>query len=922
MRKILQLILTLLIVPSTLLLGGTTGKITGKVIDAKTKEPLPFVNIVILKTNYGAATDVDGNYVILNIPPGKYSIKAQSVGYQPVIMEDISVSIDLTSTVDFQLNESAIELEAVVVEGKQDVIKKDVTSSQSLISSDQIAALPVSELNDVLQLQPGVTRDADGQFHIRGGRTNEIAYWVNGVSITDAYDNSRGIQIDNNSVQELQVISGTFNAEYGNAMSGIVNTVTKEGGRDYHGNIMLYSGDHLSNFTEYFPHINNFNAVSNYNFQGSLSGPVPFTGDELTFFVNGRYFYDDGYLFGERRYDPNGTKDDATVVPMNWSKNTFGQGNISFAPFQDLKLNVEGLYSKEDYRDYNHEYRWNPDGDVNKHSNSYNLTTTINHMLSSSSFYTIKGSYFFKDFNEYLYKDPFDPRYLSPDSLTTGYVGYSFRTKGTNLHRFFRETKTFFGKIDYTSQIAQSHLVKFGGEFKSHKLKFDDYNLEPLRINNIAVVPFQPAIPAENQPNRYKYNADPIEASAYAQDKIEFESVIINIGVRVDYFDANGKVLYNGEYNGMKINSFVDPNIYAPIHSPSYFGINLPNDKWTDADLIKYHSYLEPYFYSDSKTKMEISPRFGIAYPISATGVVHFSYGHFLQIPPFQYLFQNGPYKVPNSGIDNNHAVFGNPNLEPQKTVMYEIGFRQEFFDDYLIDATGFYRDIRDWIQSGAPMATTNGVLYSTFINKDYANVKGVTLNISKRLSNYFGFDVNYTYQVAEGSNSKPEDAFDAAQGNGEPSLYLIPMDWDQNHLLNASVYTSIDNWGFSLLARYGTGLPYTPSTTIYTQERLTGGGLVQNSRRIPSQFTLDLKIDKTFNISGLDVNAFLRVFNLLDNRIPVRVFGDTGEPNFTTETQTVGESADRPNTVEEYVKYPDHYGEPRNVQFGFEISF
>ena len=912
MRKILLLFLTLLIVPSTLLLGGTTGKITGKVIDAKTKEPLPFVNVVILETNYGAATDVDGNYVILNIPPGKYNIKAQSVGYQPVIMENINVSIDLTSTVDFQLNESAIELEAVVVEGKQDAIKKDVTSSQSLVSSSEIKALPVSELNDVLQLQPGVTRDADGQFHIRGGRTNEIAYWVNGVSITDAYDNSRGIQIDNNSVQELQVISGTFNAEYGDAMSGIVNTVTKEGGREYHGNIMLYSGDHMSNFTEYFPHIDNINAFANYNFQASLSGPVPLTSDVLTFFLNGRYFYDDGYLFGERRYDPTGTKDNGVVVPMNWSKNYYGQGNISFAPFQNLKLNMEGLYSKEDYRDYNHEYRWNPDGDVTKHSNSYNLTATINHMLSSSSFYTIKGSYFFKDFNEYLYKDPLDPRYLSPDSLTTGYIDYSFRTKGTNLHRFFRETNTFFGKADYTSQMAQSHLVKFGAEFKSHKLKFDDYTLEPLRINNIAVVPFQPSIPAESQPNRYKYNSDPIEASAYLQDKIEFESVIINIGLRYDYFNSRGKVLVDP----------TDPNIFAPLRSPSEFGLNLPDNQWTENYINQYNSYLESYFYKNATAKMRLSPRFGVAYPISATGVVHFSYGHFLQIPPFQFLFQNGPYKVPNSGIDNNHAVFGNPNLEPQKTVMYEIGFRQELFDDYVIDMTGFYRDIRDWIQSGPPIPTRNGVLYSTFVNKDYANVKGVTLNISKRLSNYFGFDVNYTYQVAEGSNSKPEDAFNAAQGNNEPSLYLIPMDWDQNHLVNASVYTSIDNWGFSLLARYGTGLPYTPSTTIYTEERLTGGGLVTNSRRIPSQFTLDLKIDKSFNISGLDVNAFLKVFNLLDNRIPVKVFGDTGEPNFTTETQTIGENADRPNTVAEYVKYPDHYGEPRNVQFGFEISF
>ena len=166
----------ILLLPINLILAGTTGKITGKVNDKKTGESLPFVNIVIVGTNFGAATDIDGNYVILNIPPGKHNVKAQYIGYQPVIVENVSVSIDLTTAVNFELSESAVELEEIVVQGKQELIKKDVTSSQSLISSDQIGALPVAELDDVLQLQAGVTRGADGDFHIRGGRTSEIAY--------------------------------------------------------------------------------------------------------------------------------------------------------------------------------------------------------------------------------------------------------------------------------------------------------------------------------------------------------------------------------------------------------------------------------------------------------------------------------------------------------------------------------------------------------------------------------------------------------------------------------------------------------------------------------------------------------------------------------------------------------------------------
>ncbi|MDP2362357.1 MAG: TonB-dependent receptor, partial [Ignavibacteria bacterium] len=371
--------------------------------------------------------------------------------------------------------------------------------------------------------------------------------------------------------------------------------------------------------------------------------------------------------------------------------------------------------------------------------------------------------------------------------------------------------------------------------------------------------------------------------------------VIINVGLRLDYFDSNGKILVDVK----------DPNIYAPLR-PEMQSLSIQER--------------EPYFYKDAGTKFRVSPRFGIAYPTSATGVVHFSYGHFLQIPSFQYLFQKGPYKIPNSGI--NIGVFGNPDLEPQKTIMYEIGFRQELSDDFLIDITGFYRDVRDWITAGPIIQTYNLVTYSIFTNKDYANVKGITFTFNKRFSNNFAFDLNYTYQVAEGSNSSPEDEYNSAIGSGEPSLFLIPMDWDQNHLLNASLLVGIDGWGASLLARYGTGLPYTPSVTQYTADRGITSGLLRNSRYRPGQFTIDLKLDKSFNLMGLDITAFLKIFNLFDNKVAVNVFGDTGQPNFTTETQTVGYDPNRPNTVEEYVKYPDHYGTPRNVQLGFEISF
>ena len=887
MRKIL-LVLILAILSTTLIQAGTTGKLTGKVIDSKTKEPLPFVNIILMGTNLGAATDINGNYTILNIPPGTYRVRAQYIGYQPVVAEGVTISIDLTTTQDFTLSESTVELQAIVVESK-----KDVTSSQSLISANQISTLPVQEFNDVLQLQAGVTKDAGGGFHIRGGRSSEIAYWVNGISITDPYDNSRGIDIDNSSIQELQVISGTFNAEYGNAMSGIVNTVTKEGGKGYHGSLNVYSSDYLSNFTSYFTNINHYDPFTNYNFQGSFSGPIPFTDDKITFFDNIRYVYDDGYLYGLDKYNTDGTPNDGHPVSMSWSRRWLGQTNIAYQLIKGLKFNTELLYSSDKYQDYDHSFKWEPGGNPIKYARSYDGTFTINHVLSPKTFYTLRANYFFKDFNQRLFYSPLDPRYLHPDSLNT--VGYAFHTKGTDLHRFFRETNSYTLKFDFSSQVTENHLLQFGAEGRRHSLSFDDYTLVPAKVNGVDIEPFVPSIPDANSINRNIYNASPIQFSSYIQDKIEFNNVIINIGLRYDYFNSRGKVLVDPS----------DPNIYVPLRS----GL----DSLTLAQR-------EPYFYKDATAKSQLSPRFGIAYPVSVNGVVHFSYGWFLQIPTFQYLYNGGQYKVPETGSVG--SPFGNPDIKPQRTIMYEIGVRQQFENDYVLDVTAFYRDIRDWITAGPPFQTINLVTYSVYTNKDYSNVRGITLSFNKRFSDHFSFDLNYTYQVAEGSASNPDDEYRAAQGNQQPVIYLSPLNWDQRHNLNFNFLVGGDDWGISLLTRYGTGLPYTPSVTQYTSDRGLSTGFEVNSRRRPAQFTVDLKANKTFRLLGLSLTGYLKVFNLFDNRTVVNVFGDTGEADFTTEAQNLGTDPNRPNTIAEYLRYPDHYAAPRLVQTGVEISF
>lgn len=890
MRKFLLFVI-FSIATFSLTFAGTTGKLAGKVTDKDTGEGLPFVNIILEGTTIGGSTDMDGNYVILNIPPGKYSIKVQYVGYQTQVIEGVSISIDLTTKVNVELSQTSVELGEVVVKAEKAALQKDITSSQAAVSSDEIEQLPVAELDDIIQLQAGVTRGTGGEFHIRGGRSSEIAYQVNGISVTDSYDKSRGIDIDNSAVQELQVISGTFNAEYGDAMSGVINTVTKEGGSKFHGAIKAYSSDYLSNHTNIFPGVDEFNPVQNYDLVGSLSGPI--IQNKINFFANVRHTYDDGYLYGKREFTTTGALGDNALVPMNYSRRTTGIANLTIFPFSGIKLNFEGLYADSKFRDYNHAFKLNPDGDVTKFNNSFTGTFTLTHTFSQYSFYTVKASYFNRGFEEYLYENPYDPRYIHPDSLNT--VGYAFIDQGTNNHRFNRQTNTYLAKFDFTSQVTNKHLLKIGAVFKSHKLDFDNYNLEPKRVNGIPVEPFEPSIPSVTSTNREKYTGEPIELSAYIQDKIEYNDVIINIGIRFDYFNSNGKVLVDP----------TDPNIYVPLRD------NLKS--LTVAER-------EQYFYKDAEAKFQIGPRFGIAYPVSPTGVIHFSYGHFLQVPPFLYLFNGGSYKVPTTG--GPYGPYGNPDIKPQNTIMYELGLRQEFSGNYLIDVTMFYRDIRNWVTAGPMTQTRNGVAYSVYTNKDYANVKGVTLNFNKRFSDYWAFNLNYTFQYAEGSNSTPEDDYYAQTGNSEPTLYLLPLNWDQRHMLNASFYVGVGNWGASLIGRYGTGLPYTPSVTQFTADRGITSGFTRNTNRKPNQFNLDFKADYKFDLGPYGLTAFVRVFNLLDTKTVVDVFSDTGKPDFTTEGNNIGSDPNRPNTVEEYLTRPWYYSAPRLIQFGMEFNF
>ncbi|MFC2083788.1 TonB-dependent receptor domain-containing protein [Bacteroidota bacterium] len=903
--------------------SGTTGKISGRVTDIDNGEPLPGINIIIEGTTMGAATDVDGNYVIINITPGHYSVIASGVGFQKRSFTNVKVSADFTTRLDFEMSTQAIEVETVVVRAETPLIREDLTSSHVTIDADQIESLPVESVNQILSLQAGITQGVGGELHIRGGRSNEIVYTINGVSINNPYDNSRTVSIATNAIQELSVVSGTFNAEYGNALSGIVNTVTKEGGKKYSGNISFYTGDNLSTRDETFFNIDDINPLNNYVTELTLSGPVPFTGNKFSFFISGRYDKDDGYLYGIRQHtisdsvykdplNPTNVQVAATgdnkITAMNKGESISTTGKLTFYPISTLKLNYDVIYSNSEWTPYDHNLKYNPNANNKRFSWGLLNILEVRHALSNRTFYTLRGSYNIDDYKRYLFPlldadgnevdfyagmdlaglHP-DPRYEPEHKSTTRAAPLSFSSGGTyqggSQTHSYQRTQIWGVKFDMTSQVTNNHEVRFGGRFRNYTI-----NTHSFQILRDSLQYLDPVVPNLSTTQNNKYKKVPYEFSLYVQDKMEFSNIILNVGLRFDYFDANSQY---------------STDIFYP--TPDMPGIPSTINK---NDLL-----------ADADPKEQLSPRIGVSFPITDRGVIHFSYGHFFQLPSLAFLFTNSEFEY-----SLGSPTFGNANLNPERTVTYELGLQQQLFEDLAFNITGYYKDVRDLLAI-QQIRISGDQTYYKYVNKDYANIKGLVFSLIKRRNpqDMLGLTLDYTFQVAEG-NDVNADAFFLDLSSGRQSEKIpVFLNWDKSHQLNATISIGdVGNWNITLVGKLGTGLPYTPQ--LFEDQVF----LTPNSDRRPALSTVDLLAEKTFDFMGVDLTVFMKVFNLLDILNENVVYASTGRATYSLdetkgpalETDEIAERIPEVRPSSEIYDRPDFFLPPREVRIGLSIDF
>ncbi len=933
----LMIINSMVFVEPSHLWAANRGKISGKIIDVKTKAPLPGVNVVVVGTSLGASTDLEGDFYIANIESGIYNLKVTMMGYKEMTVKNVRVRVNRTTEVNFELEEVVLEGEEIIVYAERPLIEKDVTSSIMILDKQEISARPTTEFNQILTTLPSIDYE-DGVMKFRGGTLDEVAFMVDGARVRNPLNLSPYTSFNLSSIREAEVITGSFNAEYGEAVSGVVNIITKEGSDHYelfmdtryvppgkrHWGATLYDintdiywenshARHLEwwientdqwvdpngvrgydarclwtpeqayeNYLATHQPLTDYTNTPSYQTEVSFGGPVPFLKD-LRFFATGKYrsqaplfgnsFLDKGTFFdGTLKLTYKITPDMKAVFSGFWSQEKTAWG-IDPTSDDGWYLNDYVLNSRYAYFDFPGYPTTQTDGQ----------SFIFGHTLNPTTLYEIKLSRVHA--KRKIWTLPDDPigweaidatfdNLRAVDSKGNPIIGgYMNRIGYHTTGYYFRydDHNTDWNITAYlSSQMSKYIQFKTGLEFSYYDL--DHYNQ------------------AKAPPSRDDRVYNPYQGAFYVQNKLEFSGLIMNIGLRYDFYNPND-VVYT--------------NVFDPFNSPK----------------------------EKTNTFSQLSPRLGLSHPIDEKTVLHFSYGHF---------FQRAPYGDYGEGYDEQRGslttfmidgtdipwVLGNRDLKPQKTVAFEIGIERNFAKYFVLDITGFYKDIRNTIRN-ISVETAMGI-YTTNGNGDYADRRGVEISLRKipsvtKFGAYWGY-ANFTTQLGIDGTSGDPDAIreDGTLGyptSGDVIIHLNPR------LKAGFFYRTPQN--FNLLKGLFKNITLSVDFHAnYPNENLMQDYFYFNGKKYvrPADKNMDLRFRKEINLANdnIKISPYLEVHNLFNTRwISLGTFENASE-------------ADQQKFVEsdfDYLPSVDKFGVtilelskfrnlPRSILFGISFEF
>jgi hypothetical protein len=984
--KIMPMILILGIIASLLFsvpVFAGLGKIAGKVTD-ETGAPLPGAQLLIAGTSMGAAANISGEYFILNVPPGVYTLKVTMMGYTTQEIENVRTSFDVTTPLDVQLKTTIIEGETVSIVAERPLVDKTMTATK--LNYDEAIvdnALPVAELNEVIRTS--VTAE-----QMRGANRAGVGYLIDGVNVSDVFyptitrtdqktagysyvkhtptsvSSTPGARTSSKSgdrvglvntssdvpmtmVQEVDVIAGTVNAEYASS-GGVINLASRSGGKEYSGKLYIRSSagglDHAGPNVYENPVAGYLNGLSTQQIYLNNRAELRQLAAEDTSYAKRLSYFDwepGKYGYGD---DPRINADFRLGGPLTEKGNFLLSGNLlnDHGRFPGEFQRTIGVSAKVNYefsadnkltamvkvddggkilgwknRQYTYMYTFFLEGQpVNDKASTMSYlkwTKTLDpssFITSMVSFVTNDQTYGFCPVGDQLQYDNYgdflildtvakSQKYLI-NPATSIFSKAPGNDSGYNIDEFGSQmrigkcgylyedynTRTLTLKSDFVKQVNFHHQLKAGAEYQITTLD---------NIQHCSTVGY--GVDSDFLFDALEYNVKPWSFGTYVQDRIEYEGIIVNAGLRFD---------------GYNYNSITIGNMFGYENDELESGIGI----------------IRPAQGDDSETHFYFSPRLGISHPITENAAMHYSWG--IYTTPCSYSDVFGKYNTfTNTSLPN---LF-DPDPDPEKATAYEIGMNVAVTQDFSFDFTAYYRDTRNASRTSYNVYPDNvGFSYYTYSTSwGYRDSRGIELNLMKRRSGdrYFGiadisgrlsfsysynkgsssagsiaplrFDNELTYKLAEDSNFDFDDRYTW------PTYSRGYNDWNGKLTLLFDFPYRIQ---LSTLTTYNSGWYYKPVTKEINDR-------YEIREQTEPYWQTDIRLAKQFAYSGMNFGAFVQVLNLFD-RLNILDFDD-----FDTDDQARYEIEGDPwGTLNRPV---NEYGDPlagiaREIYFGLEFSF
>ncbi len=823
--------------------------------------------------------------------------------------------------------------------------------------------------------RPGAESARSQELNLRGGRPSEVAYYVDGFSQQDPLTGASTTNLSNNAIKEVSVTSGAFSAEYGHVASGIVNVITNSGTDEYHGNMEVLTDNLLTeNYDQNF-YSGDFSGPipgleKGYFF---FSGERTFLRDRNPSAITKEMHEVWGKPFGlDTLY-----ADDPQRLPSNSYSSWSYQGKLDYHFSPNTKFQLSGNGSQAYWRQYRQEWALNPAHAPRFEDKNLGVNAKITHTLNADAFFNLSGSYFsterirgdgivFDDYEAYERKyywddgeidDIVNPEYgdydlfwtdfediivvANPDTayeydnwLDTTIVGEDTTyanpldttevitvdsvttTQSPYFSSYIHRKSSYIGfKGDLNLQTDDRNTLKLGFDFQRHTLRYfrvldPTQGYSELRVNHYGFDSLGNVSDDEGIFNEAKH---PINLGMYVQDRFEWRGVVVNAGIRFDYFD----------YKTQRIKDTLNPYQYGEA------GV------LDEADL------------EDTKKFTRVSPRLGISFPVSDRTQMHVSFGKFFQRPDLNKLYVGQDFWEARVTA-GSYFPFPSPRLEPEKTTLYEVGVTHQLADNVAFGIDAYYKDVQDLTQIHTYDSVHSSIRqYSIFDNIDYGTIKGIDFNLAMRRIQNIRLDLKYTLSWATGTGSYAQSSYVINWSNptGTPKV-TAPLDYDQRHNLTGLFDMRLgrqegprfgdifpfENTNINAIVYAGSGTPYTPmnmyDAAVESAVR-PGPAAGVNTANNPWTFNIDVKLERNFKVGNYDLVPYIWVKNLLDRKNVMGVYETTGQPDGTGYLDTEVGQTSIANLGEDYVNAYElkqhnatNYSNPRMVYFGLRASF